>query len=66
MLTTQRIAIRAAILSGVGTGVFVYGTLDLLPWWVYPIAFVIVWSYLYNGWVKDNARENMANMMDRQ
>ncbi|MHB1053471.1 MAG: hypothetical protein ACYCZT_10440 [Thiobacillus sp.] len=65
MSTTQRIAVHATILSVIGTGVLVYGTWDLLPWWSYPIAFFIAWSYLYNGWVKDSARENMANMMDR-
>ncbi|MDA8258379.1 MAG: hypothetical protein M0Z99_22580 [Betaproteobacteria bacterium] len=66
MNTTQRIAVQATILAVVGTGAFAYGTWDLLPWWSYPIAFVIMWSYLYNAWVKDAAREKMANMMNRQ
>lgn len=65
MSTTQRIAVQATSLSIIGTGVFAYFTWDLLPWWAFPIAFVVVWSYLYDAWVKDAARENMANMMDR-
>lgn len=66
MSTTQRIGIHASILSIVLTVAFAYFTWDMLPWWAYPIAFFVAWSYLYDAWVKDAARENMANMMDRQ
>lgn len=65
MRTTQRIAIQAAALSIVGTGAFAYGTWDLIPWWIYPLTFVALWTYLHNGWVKGAAQKNMANMMDR-
>lgn len=65
MRTTQRIAAQAAALSAIGAGAFAYGTWGLLPWWAYPLTFAILFSYLYDRWVKDTARENLANMMDR-
>lgn len=64
MSTTHRLSTAAVALSLVLTGLFAWGTWNSLPWWVYPIAFVLLWSYLYRGWVKDAARENMANMPD--
>jgi hypothetical protein len=65
MQTTQRLAAVAAALSLALTGLFAYGTWDILPWWVFPVAFILCWSYLYNGWVKQAARENMANLSSR-
>lgn len=65
MQTTQRIGIHAAIGAAIGTGALAYFAWEELPWWAFPLAFVFVWSYFYNAWVKDAARENMANMMDR-